>query len=126
MSFVSVMWPRETGKMETKPGFWQVHKTIEHVGIISRLDGWRPAARKAGQGVDTLEDSANLRPEWKDLVAMAEKLVEEHATSQYLSLDLCHQPGAVCDEEWENVLLRQQHYLLYKELSYTKNEGDIG
>jgi hypothetical protein len=35
-------------------------------------------------------------------------------------------PAAVRDKQLENVLLMHQHFLLYEELSYAMNFGDIG
>ncbi|KAF8158137.1 hypothetical protein B0H34DRAFT_782739 [Crassisporium funariophilum] len=33
--------PKETGKIEMKPGFRRMHEVIQHVGIASQLDIWR-------------------------------------------------------------------------------------
>ncbi|KAF7974578.1 hypothetical protein HWV62_11956 [Athelia sp. TMB] len=126
MSHVSIIRPRETGKMESKPGFRRVHKTVEHVGAVSRLDCWRLVAMRAGCGVQTLKDFAALLPRWEELQAMATQLVLQYVASPDTFPDLRSQPLAIRNQEHEKLLLRQQHFLLYEEMSYAMNEGDIG
>lgn len=126
MSHISIIRPRETGKMETKPGFRRVHETTEHVGAVMRLDCWRLAAIQTGRGIKTLDDFANLQPQWDELEAMAARMVLEHAVSSDTFTQQRCQPIAIRDQERENILLRQQHFLLYEEMSYALNEGDIG
>ncbi|KAF7981236.1 hypothetical protein HWV62_34597 [Athelia sp. TMB] len=126
MSYVSVIRPRETGKMESKPGFRRVHETIEHVGAVMRLDCWRLAAVQSGRGVKTLEDFADLRPQWKELEVMAARMVQDHVATFDTLTGLRDQSNAIRDQERENTLLRHQHFLLYEEMSYAMNEGDIG
>lgn len=41
INHVGQIRPKETGKIETNPGFRRMHEVIQHVGIVSRLDCWR-------------------------------------------------------------------------------------
>lgn len=120
---VSIIRPRETGKIESKPGFRRMHKVIEHVGLVSRLDCWRLEVEKSGFG--SLEAFAESEPSWDLLNRIAVSLVWEHVADSDFS-NLRSQPLAQRDQVRENVLLRQQNFLLYKEIAYALNEGDIG
>ena len=40
--------------------------------------------------------------------------------------DLCGQPSAARDTQHENILLMHQYFLLYDEISFSMNHGDIG
>ncbi|KAF7964918.1 hypothetical protein HWV62_1641 [Athelia sp. TMB] len=105
MSHVSIIRPKETLKIETKPGFRRVHEIIEHVGIVSRLDCWRlEATRRAGR-VLTLEDFARSEPQWEDLEAMANQLVQEQVASFETFSNLRTSPTGIRDCERENLLL---------------------
>ncbi|KAF8152272.1 hypothetical protein B0H34DRAFT_664279, partial [Crassisporium funariophilum] len=59
MAHISQMRPKETGKIETKPGFRRMHKVIQHIGIASRLDLWRLEAKKTSPQNSTLENFAD-------------------------------------------------------------------
>ena len=41
LEHVAMLRPKETGKISTKPGFRRMHEVIQHVGIVTRLEGWR-------------------------------------------------------------------------------------
>jgi hypothetical protein len=40
LQYVGQIWPKETGKITSKPGFCRMHEVIQHVGIISWLQCW--------------------------------------------------------------------------------------
>ena len=128
MAHVGEIRPKETGKIETKPGFRRMHEVIQHVGIASRLDIWRVEASllpSSSSRTQTLEDFARTKPTWKDLCAMANKIAEK-----YVAHDNLHEtrelPQAQRDKQYENSLLRMQYFLLYEETSHAMNAGDIG
>lgn len=127
MAHVSQIRPKETRKIETKPGFRRMHEVIQHVGIVSRLDVWRIAAANQ-QGTDsekTLDAFAKSEPTWDDLNEMARKIVVQNGSPSNLSrmrtMDAEHR-----DEQLENMILREEYFLLYEEISYALNHGDIG
>lgn len=70
MEHVSKIRPKETGKIETKPGFRRMHEVIQHTGIVSRLGCCRLEAAKT-PGIDSLEDFAKMSPDWSEVEAMA-------------------------------------------------------
>ncbi|KAF7969900.1 hypothetical protein HWV62_25563 [Athelia sp. TMB] len=120
---ISIIRPRETGKIESKPGFRRMHEAIEHVGLVSRLDCWHLEAER--RGFESLEAFAQSEPSWEMLNNMAVSLVQEQVADNNFS-NLRAQPLALRDQVRENVLLRQQYFLLYEEITYALNEGDIG
>lgn len=120
---VAIIRPREVGKIETKPGFRRMHEVIERVGLVSRLDTWRLEAGKVGFA--NLDAFAESQPKWEDLYRMAVNLVQQHV-ADYGFANLRAQLPAQRDEVRENVLLWQQYFLLYEEMSYAMNQGDIG
>lgn len=123
LQHIAQIWPRETGKIETKPGFQRMHEAIQHVGIVSRLDCWRLAVEHLG--FKSLDTFALSRPGWAQLNNIARRLAENHVAVANFA-ELWRQHAESRDVEFENMLLRQQHFLLYEEITYTLNEGDIG
>lgn len=125
MQYVSLIQTKETLKIETKPGFRKMHKVIEHIGIVSRLDWWRPQVAKLDPPFSSLEDFAQSEPQWAQLYALAVTLLKEQVANRD-SDDLRHRPAVEHDQQRENTLFMEQCFLLYEEMSYAMNEGDIG
>ncbi|KAI0687265.1 hypothetical protein C8Q76DRAFT_635469 [Earliella scabrosa] len=123
MAYVTEIRPKETGKIGSKPGFRRMHEVIQHVGIASRLDCWRAELAKRRQG--TLEEWAKRKPSWDDI-----KKVAAHLALTYIAdkdfINLRWASASTRDEQWENTLLREKYFLLYEELTYAMNAGDIG
>ncbi|KAF8815306.1 hypothetical protein BYT27DRAFT_7226013 [Phlegmacium glaucopus] len=117
--------PKETHKIETKPGFRKMHECIQHVGIVSRLEVWRLAAKARFPSVASLEDFAALAPEWNILVEMATEIALQHPTSANFSRMRTRNAGDR-DQQLENMILREEYFLLYEEISHGLNHGDIG
>lgn len=115
--------PKETGKIDTNPGFRCMHEVIQHVGIVSRLDCWVIEARK--QGFESLEDFAASDPSWDYLEKISHRLAVEHVAGSDI-LALRAKTEQLRDETHENMLLRQQYFLLYEQMSFAMNMGDIG
>ncbi|EPQ58924.1 hypothetical protein GLOTRDRAFT_23636, partial [Gloeophyllum trabeum ATCC 11539] len=117
--------PKETGKISSKPGFRRMHEVIQHVGIASRLDCWREQVHKLNHNIDSLEKWAAAKPTWEEIVTVSSHLVRNYVAGQELPTQRLR-PGKVRDEQYENTLLKNQHCLLYEELTYAMNAGDIG
>ena len=115
--------PKETGKIETNPGFRRMHEVIQHVGIVSRLDCWVNDIRK--QGFETLEVFAASNPSWDDLQKISYRLAVEHVAGPDISA-LRAETEQLRDKLHENMLLQQQYFLLYEQMSFALNIGDIG
>ncbi|KAF8168746.1 hypothetical protein BJ912DRAFT_862514, partial [Pholiota molesta] len=126
MSFVGQIRPRETGKIESNPGFCWLHEVIQHTGIVSRLDSWRVEIHKKTPEMNNLEDYARSKPSFKALQEMAITVSKAHVANRELTLDQDLKTDAERDKQQENVLLQQQYFLLYEELSHALNFGDIG
>ena len=84
MAHVSQICPKETRKIETKPGFRRMHEVIQHVGIVSRLDVWRVMAGNQGSE-KTLDGFAQSELTWDDLIEMARKIVVRNGPPSNLS-----------------------------------------
>lgn len=102
-----------------------MHEVIQHVGIVSRLDCWAQEVGDENRAMDSLEAWAQSRPSWDDLVSVATRLVTKYVAGPEFS-ELQYQSPEVRDQQWENTLLREQYFLLYEEVSYAMNAGDIG
>ncbi|KAI5982306.1 hypothetical protein EDD15DRAFT_2324236 [Pisolithus albus] len=114
MRDVAQLRPRETGIFATKPGFRRMHQLVGYAGICRRLDCWRVHACKQ-KGFSSLEAFAHSKPTLDDLKAMAEEI-----TCTYVATKMER------DLQFENALLLNKYFLLYEELSYAMNSGDIG
>ncbi|KAE9405874.1 hypothetical protein BT96DRAFT_811716 [Gymnopus androsaceus JB14] len=125
MADVKVLRPKETGKIASKPGFRRMHEVIQHSGIVARLDCWRVEASKNTPEVQTLQQYAQSKPSWEDLKACAAVMATTYVARPDLD-QIRRKPESERDEVNENMLLRHHMFLLYEELSYAMNEGDIG
>ena len=125
MEHVSQIRPKETGKISSKPGFRRMHEVIQHVGIVSRLDVWRIAARKSNRANETLNDFAKSDPTWEQLEAMAIDIMKRNGNRKQFGRTKLR-PDAKRDKQLENTILREEYFLLYEEMSHALNYGDIG
>lgn len=125
LEYVSLLRPKETGKIGSKPGFRRMHEVIQHVGIVTRLECWRKVLRAENADWVSLEECAKAKPSWETLSRLANKL----AVQEVAGVDFDEMRNRLPerrDKERENHLLRQQYFLLYEEISYAMNTGDIG
>ncbi|RDB20638.1 hypothetical protein Hypma_012103 [Hypsizygus marmoreus] len=123
INHVGQIRPKETGKIETNPGFRRMHEVIQHVGIVSRLDCWAVEVQK--RGFTTLEEFAASEPSWDDLENISYQLAVENVAGPDVQ-ELRSGTASSRDQEHENTLVRQQYFLLYEEMSFALNAGDIG
>jgi hypothetical protein len=128
INHVGEIRPKETGKIETKPSFRQMHEVIQHVGIVMQLDAWRvSAAKHLKKDLESLDDYAKLEPKWEDLVLISHDLCRNYVASKTDDLSRKRkQPTAQRDQQQENILLQMQYFLLYEQMSHALNYGDIG
>ncbi|KAF9230944.1 hypothetical protein BU15DRAFT_83000 [Melanogaster broomeanus] len=116
--------PKETGIYASKPGFRRMHQLIGHAGICRRFDCWQTHV-KSTIGCSSLESFAISKPIFEDLQAMANEIVHTYIATHRLQ-HLCMKPEKERDLQYENALLLNKYFLLYEELSYAMNCGDIG
>ena len=123
MRDIAQIRPKETGIYSTKPGFRRMHQLIGHAGICCHLDCWRVHAANK-KGYDSLDTFAASNPTFDDLKAMAEEMVHIYIATHRLQR-MRRKPMKECNLQFENALLLNKYFLLYKELSHAMNNGDI-
>lgn len=122
---VRVLRPSDFGKVTSNPGFRKMHQVIAHDGACRRLDCWRVEVSKRGKG-ESLKLFAASNPSFEDLQDLANHIAMNYVASETRLQDLRSLPSTIRDRQYENSLLINQYYLLYEELSYAMNFGDIG
>ena len=126
MHFIALNRPRETGKIGSDPGFRRMHEVIQYSGLAIRLDAWRVEVRKRFPQCQSLEEFAQLEPSLAVLQEIADTLATSYvANSEEIFEARCCSVDTR-DKQQENILLMHQYFLLYEELSWSMNEGDIG
>ena len=119
--------PQETGKFTSGTTFRRMHEAIQHVGIVLRQDCWRLKAKQKNATFTSLHEFAISKPSWDELEAMADEICREYvANPEDLSERRSMNQATQRDQQYENSLLLQEYLLLYEELSYAMNIGDIG
>lgn len=126
MAHVSVLRPQETGKILTNPGFRRMHQIINHDGKCRRIDCWKSEVRKRNNQHTSLEEFAKSKPTFADLQDLANHLALTYVGTTGRIEKLRSQASSRRDEQYENSLIINHYYLLYEELSYAMNTGDIG
>ncbi|KAG1779313.1 hypothetical protein EV702DRAFT_1178476 [Suillus placidus] len=126
MRDIGILRPKETGHYGSKPGFRHMHELIMHDGICRRLDCWRVEvqAGKHDPKWTSLEEFAASKPTLKDIEAIARTLARDYVAGHQLQRMRCI-PAAQRDVQYENGLLLNRYVLIYEELSYAMNTGDI-
>lgn len=121
--YIGQIWPKETGNITNRPGFHLMHEVIQHVGIVSQLQCWWQYVReKLGQ--KSLGDFAASKPTWEELVTISKAICIKKVGNA--EIDEVHRKKPVdCDQTNENCLIHEQYFLLYEEITYAMNTGDI-
>jgi hypothetical protein len=103
-----------------------MHEVIRHDGIVLRLDAWRVEAKRRDPTFNSLEDFAKSKPSITLLDDMANYLAENYVSGGEVDIySVRSRPIARRDKQHENILILQQYLLLYEELSFSMNRGDI-
>jgi hypothetical protein len=125
MRDIGILRPKETGIYGSKPGFRRMHQLITYDGICRRLDCWRVEAKKRNSLHTDLDKFAASEPSFDDLKIMADQLARTYIANHGLRR-MRSAKDAQRDKQYENSLLLNKYMLLYEELSYAMNLGDIG
>lgn len=127
MSHVQVLRPRDWGSVRSDPGFRRMHQVIEHDGHCRRLDCWRVEVEKT-TGFKSLEEWGVATPDLTiaDLRAIAKRLATGNVARAPDIKKLRQMLADDRDNCFENSLQINMFYLLYQELSWGMNAGDIG
>lgn len=119
--------PRQSGKIQSNPGFRIMHEVIQDVGAALRLDAWRVEAQRRNPAWTSLEAFAESKPDQQLLEQISESLATSYVAGWEANLfKMRMKPEAHRDPQNENTLLMQKYFLLYEELSYSINYQDIG
>ncbi|KAI0704920.1 hypothetical protein BC835DRAFT_1261854, partial [Cytidiella melzeri] len=125
MSFVAKLCPTRTGKLTNNVTFCKQHELINNVGEVLRLDAWHVEARRGGYL--TLEKWGESKPSLEAIDKFAKTLVSEYVEGEGTNLyQQKNCPDTQRDKQHENIMRTHHYLLLYEELSYAMNEGDIG
>lgn len=125
MGHVRKIRPKDFGTVGSDPGFRRMHQIITHDGRCRRLECWRVEIEKQ-TGCKTLEEFAKTKPTFEQLMKIARALVRTYVADQAELVKMQRELEEERDQCFENGLLINAYYLLYEELSYAMNAGDIG
>ncbi|KAH0834264.1 hypothetical protein J3R83DRAFT_11620 [Lanmaoa asiatica] len=125
MNDVALLRPKETFTFTSKPGFRRMHQLIGHAGICRRLNCWLVYVQTKNQRLTSLDDFASTKPTLKNLQSMADEIAQQFVTTHQIQR-ICRKRKESRDLQYENALLLNKYFLLYEELSYAMNCGDIG
>ena len=103
-----------------------MHEVIGHTGIALRLDAWCVEASHQFPSCRSLKDFAATKPSLELLQSMARNLIVSYVAHGMSIYEARLQPEKQWDKQHENTLIMQQYFLLYEELSWSMNEGEIG
>ncbi|KAI1781638.1 hypothetical protein LXA43DRAFT_881670 [Ganoderma leucocontextum] len=130
MSFaglVGKLRPRDSSRLIANAKFRQQHELIGHVSVVLQLDAWRVEVQKRYPRFKSLEEWAASKPAMGDIAEIADHLVREYVEGEGLDFfELECRPKAARDQVRENTMRLQNYLLLYEELCYAMNAGDIG
>ncbi|KAI0700080.1 hypothetical protein BC835DRAFT_1404972 [Cytidiella melzeri] len=117
MKDVSILHPRETGSIASKPGFWRMHQVIQHASICWQLNCWQVEVQKREPAHSSLKLFAMLKPLLDYLKALANHLAMNYTARKEKSqiFDLRSKP-----------LLLKKYFCLYEDLTFAMNHGDVG
>ncbi|KAI0083688.1 hypothetical protein BDY19DRAFT_899903 [Irpex rosettiformis] len=125
-AIVEKLRPTRTGKLTNNASFREQHELINHVGDVLRLDAWHVEARQ--HGFLTLEKWAESKPSPEEIDKFAMRLATTYTEGE--DFDHLYQmkmrPMNQRDKLHENTIRTHHYLMLYEELSYAMNEGDIG
>ncbi|KAI0692170.1 hypothetical protein BC835DRAFT_1407126 [Cytidiella melzeri] len=125
MAFVTKLRPASSGKLTNNVLFREQHELIGHVGEVLCLDAWRIEARR--YGYLTLEKRAEAKPTLEAIDKFAVQLVTQYVEGEGTNLyQMKNRLAVQCDKQHENTMRTHHYLLLYEELLYSMNEGNIG
>ncbi|KAE9409896.1 hypothetical protein BT96DRAFT_953220 [Gymnopus androsaceus JB14] len=126
MEHMGTLRPDDTGKFGSLPGFRMVHDAINHDLTASLLDCWLLEAKKRFPSCSSLDDFAAAGLSWEEIVAMSEDIVENYVATSPVITELRDKRPQHRDHRFENQILRNRNELLYIDMCYAINAGDIG
>jgi len=126
MQHIVLLRPHDTGTIISSPKFRPIHDSILHDGVCRRIDCWRVEVQARNPAWSTLDKFAESKPTWPDLQRIATYLALNYTAIGKRLVNMREKSEGQRDKQLENVLLLNTYCLLYEELSYAMNAGDIG
>ena len=127
LQFVAQYRPRETGKIGSDPGFRRMHEVITHTGVALRLDAWRVEVGKRNCEWTSLEAFTASKPTEELIEEIADCLAVHYVAGYEANIfKLRGHASTSRDAQHENILIMHQYLLLYEEITFAMNHGDIG
>ncbi|TBU61019.1 hypothetical protein BD310DRAFT_767432, partial [Dichomitus squalens] len=126
MKVVAKLRPDDSSRLVSSAKFRERHELIADVGTVLRLDAWRVAVSQS-KGFASLESWAVSKPSLAKIEEIAERLVMNYTEGDGIDLHAMKARSTdVRDQAQENTIRTHHYILLYEELSYALNAGDIG
>ncbi|CDO72246.1 hypothetical protein BN946_scf184970.g98 [Trametes cinnabarina] len=126
MRLVGRLRPQESSRLVANAKFRQQHELINHVLTVLVLDAWRTEVKKRTQ-LSSLEEWAATKPSSADIEDVAVSLVQDYIEGAGLDIfELEGRPSKERDQVRENTMRTMHYLLLYEELCYSLNAGDVG
>ncbi|KIK73181.1 hypothetical protein PAXRUDRAFT_179058 [Paxillus rubicundulus Ve08.2h10] len=125
MQDVGILRPREIGIYTSKPGFQRMHQLIGYDGTCRHLDCWRVEVQVRNREHTSLDIFALSEPSFEDLQEIADNISRKYI-GNYQLRQMWNKSASQRDQQYENSLLLNKYFMLYEELSYAMNHGDIG
>ncbi|KAF7971243.1 hypothetical protein HWV62_21560 [Athelia sp. TMB] len=128
LQIVGQFLDRETGSIGSDPGFRRMHEVIQITGTALRLDAWRTEAQLRNPACTTLEEFAATKPSREQISALAQHLALHYVAGYEANIFEMRAEHTLSERDCqhENILLMQQYFLLYEEITFAMNYGDIG
>jgi hypothetical protein len=102
-----------------------MHQLIRNSGTCRQLNCWQVHVKSKCPTHISLEEFAKSELTLDDLVMIANELAHNYVANHMLQR-MRRRSEKEQDLQFENALLMNKYFLLYEELSYAMNHGDIG
>ncbi|KAI0311298.1 hypothetical protein OF83DRAFT_1087802 [Amylostereum chailletii] len=117
-----LLQPHDSGKIVMGPGFRRMHNLIQHDGIVRCLDCCHEEILRT-KNIPSLEAWAEMGPTWDNVLELSFSVVRRYVANGTFKRDEDPKTG---DVDFENSQIHHESYLLYEEITYAMNIGDIG
>ncbi|KAG6370625.1 hypothetical protein JVT61DRAFT_11251 [Boletus reticuloceps] len=98
---------------------------MKDISICRRLNCWQAYVQAKIQGLSSLDHFTSTKPMIDDLKSMADEIVQQFVATHEIQC-MRRKPDASRNIQFENSLLMNKYFLLYEEMLYAMNRGDIG
>ncbi len=123
---ISILRPKETGKMGTKLGDQQMHHVIQHNVSAAILDCWTQKAYKQNLKWSSLEEFGREEPSWDLIEKMSYSIVENYVGTVKRISEMREGSAEGRDAIFENQIMQNHDELLYLDLIHAVRAGNVG